>query len=90
VKTAGNPDTHIVLRGGLTGWPELRASHVSKALDMIAAAGLPRRLMVDASHGNSWKDHRRQPLVAARSRGPSGGRRTRRDRGDAGELPARG
>ena len=32
---------------------------------MVASAGLPRRLMVDTSHGNSWKDHRRQPLVAA-------------------------
>jgi|HubBroStandDraft_1064217.scaffolds.fasta_scaffold89171_2 3-deoxy-7-phosphoheptulonate synthase len=64
VKTAGNPDTHVILRGGRTG-PNYGASHVSKALDMVAHAGLPRRLMVDTSHGNSWKDHRRQPLVAA-------------------------
>ena len=64
VTTAGNPDTHVVLRGGQAG-PNYGASHVSKALDMVAGAGLPRRLMVDASHGNSWKDHRRQPLVAA-------------------------
>jgi len=64
VKTAGNPDTHVILRGGRAG-PNYGASHVSKALDMVAGAGLPRRLMVDASHGNSWKDHRRQPLVAA-------------------------
>jgi 3-deoxy-7-phosphoheptulonate synthase len=64
VKTAGNPDTHVILRGGRTG-PNYGASHVSKALDMVAQAGLPRRLMVDVSHGNSWKDHRRQPLVAA-------------------------
>jgi 3-deoxy-7-phosphoheptulonate synthase len=64
VKTAGNPDTHVILRGGRAG-PNYGASHVSKALDMLASVGLPRRLMVDASHGNSWKDHRRQPLVAA-------------------------
>ena len=64
VKTTGNPDTHVILRGGRAG-PNYGASHVSKALDMVAGAGLPRRLMVDASHGNSWKDHRRQPLVAA-------------------------
>ena len=64
VKTAGNPDTHVVLRGGRAG-PNYGASHVSKALDMVADVGLPRRLMVDTSHGNSWKDHRRQPLVAA-------------------------
>jgi 3-deoxy-7-phosphoheptulonate synthase len=64
VKTAGNADTHVILRGGRAG-PNYGASHVSKALDMVADAGLPRRLMVDASHGNSWKNHRRQPLVAA-------------------------
>ena len=64
VTTAGNPDTHVILRGGRTG-PNYEASHTAKALDLIAAAGLPRRLMVDASHGNSGKDHRRQPVVAA-------------------------
>jgi 3-deoxy-7-phosphoheptulonate synthase len=64
VTTAGNPDTHVILRGGRTG-PNYEPSHVAKALDLIAAAGLPRRLMVDASHGNSGKDHRRQPVVAA-------------------------
>jgi 3-deoxy-7-phosphoheptulonate synthase len=64
VTTAGNPDTHVILRGG-RGGPNYEASHVAKALDLIAATGLPRRLMVDVSHGNSGKDHRRQPLVAA-------------------------
>jgi 3-deoxy-7-phosphoheptulonate synthase len=64
VTTAGNPDTHAILRGGRTG-PNYEASHVSKALDLITGAGLPRRLMVDASHGNSGKDHRRQSAVAA-------------------------
>jgi 3-deoxy-7-phosphoheptulonate synthase len=64
VTTAGNPDTHVILRGG-RGGPNYEASHVAKALDLIAAAGLPRRLMADASHGNSGKDHRRQPVVAA-------------------------
>jgi 3-deoxy-7-phosphoheptulonate synthase len=64
VTTAGNADTHVILRGG-RGGPNYEASHVTKALDLITGAGLPRRLMVDASHGNSGKDHRRQPLVAA-------------------------
>jgi 3-deoxy-7-phosphoheptulonate synthase len=64
VTTAGNRDTHVILRGGRSG-PNYEASHVTKTLDLIAGAGLPRRLMVDASHGNSGKDHRRQPLVAA-------------------------
>ncbi len=64
VTTAGNPDTHVILRGG-RGGPNYEPSHIAKALDLIASAGRPRRLMVDASHGNSGKDHRRQPLVVA-------------------------
>ena len=64
VTTAGNPDTHVILRGGRTG-PNYEPAHVAKALDLIAGVGLPARLMVDASHGNSGKDHRRQPAVAA-------------------------
>src|SRR5579863_8600177 len=64
VTTAGNPDTHVILRGGRTG-PNYEASHTAKALGLIADTGLPRRLMVDASHDNSGKDHRRQPVVAA-------------------------
>jgi len=64
VTTAGNPDTHVILRGGRAG-PNYEPSEVTKALDLIAGASLPRRLMVDASHGNSGKDHRRQPVVAA-------------------------
>jgi 3-deoxy-7-phosphoheptulonate synthase len=64
VTTAGNPDTHVILRGGRAG-PNYEASDIAKALDLIGAAGLPGRLMVDASHGNSGKDHRRQPAVAA-------------------------
>jgi 3-deoxy-7-phosphoheptulonate synthase len=63
VTTSGNRDTHVILRGGHTG-PNYSSSHVAKALDLVTAAGLPRRLMVDASHGNSGKDHRRQPDVA--------------------------
>jgi 3-deoxy-7-phosphoheptulonate synthase len=63
VTTSGNSDTHVILRGG-RGGPNYSASHVDKALDLVAAAGLPRRLMVDASHGNSGKDYRRQPAVA--------------------------
>ncbi len=62
--TAGNPDCHVVLRGGRSG-PNYEAAYVAKALDLIAGARLPRRLMVDASHGNSGRDHRRQPHVAA-------------------------
>jgi 3-deoxy-7-phosphoheptulonate synthase len=63
VSTSGNVDTHVILRGGRSG-PNYSASHVAKALDLVTAAGLPRRLMVDASHGNSRKDYRRQAEVA--------------------------
>jgi 3-deoxy-7-phosphoheptulonate synthase len=62
VTTAGNPDCHVVLRGGRSG-PNYHAPDVGAALAAIAACGLPPRLMVDASHGNSGKDHRRQPVV---------------------------
>jgi 3-deoxy-7-phosphoheptulonate synthase len=62
VTTGGNPDTHVILRGGRSG-PNYSSSHVQKALDLIDAAGLPRRIMIDASHGNSSKDYRRQPVV---------------------------
>ena len=63
VTTAGNPDTHVILRGGRSG-PNYSSSHVTKALDLVSAAGLPRRIMVDASHANSGKDHTRQLAVA--------------------------
>jgi 3-deoxy-7-phosphoheptulonate synthase len=63
VTTAGNSDTHVILRGGRSG-PNYSFSHVTKALDLISAAGQPRRIMVDASHGNSGKDHTRQLGVA--------------------------
>jgi 3-deoxy-7-phosphoheptulonate synthase len=64
VSTAGNPDTHVILRGGRSG-PNYESAHLTKALDLAASAGLPRRIMVDASHGNSGKDYRRQPVVSA-------------------------
>ena len=63
VTTDGNPDTHVILRGGRSG-PNYSTEHVTKALDLISAAGLPRRIMIDASHGNSGKDHTRQVGVA--------------------------
>ncbi|MEW1695728.1 3-deoxy-7-phosphoheptulonate synthase [Streptomyces sp. NPDC093249] len=62
VSTEGNPDGHVVLRGGSSG-PNYEAGPVAEALAQLAAAGLPRQLVVDASHGNSNKDHERQSLV---------------------------
>lgn len=59
----GNPDCHVVLRGG-RGGPNHDSVSVRTALDLLAAAHLPVRLVVDASHDNSGKDHERQPAVA--------------------------
>ncbi|HYY19273.1 MAG TPA: 3-deoxy-7-phosphoheptulonate synthase, partial [Streptosporangiaceae bacterium] len=63
VTTTGNSDCHLILRGGRSG-PNYHAADVTAALDLVSKATLPRRIMVDASHGNSEKDHRRQPIVA--------------------------
>ena len=64
-QTSGNPDAHIILRGGSRTGPNYGAEFVSDAAARIQKAGLTSRLVVDCSHGNSSKDHRRQPLVAA-------------------------
>ena len=63
METAGNPDTHLVLRGG-RGGPNYHAEQIQAACEQLAQAGLNPRLMVDCSHANSGKDPRRQPLVA--------------------------
>jgi len=63
VTTTGNSDCHIILRGG-RGGPNYHPADVTAALDLLGKAKLPRRIMVDASHGNSEKDYRRQPIVA--------------------------
>ncbi|WP_027660465.1 3-deoxy-7-phosphoheptulonate synthase [Salinispora fenicalii] len=62
--TRGNTDGHLVLRGG-GNQPNYDAESVNDALALLRAAGLPERLVIDASHANSGKDHRNQPLVAA-------------------------
>jgi 3-deoxy-7-phosphoheptulonate synthase len=62
VSTAGNPDCHIVLRGG-RGGPNYSPVDVRDALSLLAKAEMPQRLVIDASHGNSGKDHIRQAAV---------------------------
>src|SRR5215212_5504806 len=62
VVTRGNRDTHLILRGGRSG-PNYDAASVQGALAALQAGGLPPRVMIDASHGNSGKDYRRQPGV---------------------------
>jgi 3-deoxy-7-phosphoheptulonate synthase len=62
VTTTGNPDTHLVLRGGKRG-PNYDAVHVHKAAEELKHQGCNPRLMVDCSHGNAQKDYNRQTLV---------------------------
>ena len=62
VSTKGNDDCHIILRGGKT--PNYDSASVSAACDELARHGLDGRLMIDASHGNSSKQHERQLDVA--------------------------
>jgi 3-deoxy-7-phosphoheptulonate synthase len=62
--TTGNPDGHVILRGG-RGAPNYGAAEVEDALAKLRAAGLPERLVIDASHDNSGKDCTRQPAAAA-------------------------
>lgn len=64
VTTTGNPFCHIVLRGGRDG-PNYAAASVREAGIALQKSGLPPRLMIDCSHGNSSNDHRRQPSVVA-------------------------
>jgi 3-deoxy-7-phosphoheptulonate synthase len=60
--TTGNPDCHIILRGG-HGMPNYHVPEVEDALVTLGVAGLPERLVIDASHDNSGKDHQHQPKV---------------------------
>lgn len=60
--TRGNPDGHVILRGG-RGGPNYDAASVSAAVGTLRSAGLAERVVVDASHANSGKDHRRQRVV---------------------------
>jgi 3-deoxy-7-phosphoheptulonate synthase len=64
VETKGNPSSHIVLRGGTSG-PNSDSASVERALAGLRAASCAARLMIDLSHGNSGRDHLRQPAIAA-------------------------
>lgn len=62
VHTAGNPDCHVILRGGKE--PNYSSVHVKAAAEQLSKAGVTPKLMVDFSHANSQKDFRRQMEVA--------------------------
>ncbi|MBO0397344.1 3-deoxy-7-phosphoheptulonate synthase [Aeromonas veronii] len=62
VRSHGNPDCHLILRGGRQ--PNYQSSHVAEADELLRQHHLSPRLMIDCSHGNSQKQHSRQLLVA--------------------------
>ncbi|CNC18108.1 3-deoxy-7-phosphoheptulonate synthase [Yersinia alsatica] len=62
-QTRGNPYGHIIMRGGKT--PNYGASDIAAACDSLREFDLPEHLVVDFSHGNCQKMHRRQLEVAA-------------------------
>jgi 3-deoxy-7-phosphoheptulonate synthase len=74
VATRGNDRCHVILRGGQAG-PNYDMASVKQVTSVLERAGLAPRVMVDCSHGNSGKDHRRQVAVvddiAAQLRGGS-------------------
>jgi 3-deoxy-7-phosphoheptulonate synthase len=63
VRTSGNPDTHVVLRGGRT--PNYDAGSIGECCLILRKAGLEPRVMVDCSHAQTNKDYRKQPEVLA-------------------------
>jgi 3-deoxy-7-phosphoheptulonate synthase len=59
LSTTGNDTGHVILRGDRNG-PNYSAAHIAETKRRLAERGLPEVLVVDASHGNSRKDHLRQ------------------------------
>jgi 3-deoxy-7-phosphoheptulonate synthase len=62
VRTTGNPDTHVVLRGGNKG-PNYDAASINACEQLLIKAKLEPRMMVDCSHAQTNKDYTRQPAV---------------------------
>ncbi|MGE5325238.1 MAG: 3-deoxy-7-phosphoheptulonate synthase [Actinomycetota bacterium] len=60
--TTGNPECHVILRGGRT-MTNYDSASVAHAYEQLKNAGLPPRVMVDCSHANSHRDYKRQPGV---------------------------
>lgn len=64
VRTTGNEDTHIVLRGG-NEQPNFHSADIDQTRSLLEKAGIKTSIMVDCSHANSLKDHKRQEDVLA-------------------------
>jgi 3-deoxy-7-phosphoheptulonate synthase len=62
IVTRGNPDCHVVLRGG-SGGPNYSPAHIAQTEQLLAKANLPKSILVDCSHDNSAKKPERQPDV---------------------------
>jgi 3-deoxy-7-phosphoheptulonate synthase len=62
IVTRGNPDCHVVLRGGAAG-PNYSPAHIAQTEQLLAKAGLPKSILVDCSHDNSAKKPELQPEV---------------------------
>jgi len=63
-KTLGNPDCHVILRGGSRTGPNFDEKSIAQVVASLEKVKLPAYLMVDCSHANSSKDYRNQPAVA--------------------------
>jgi 3-deoxy-7-phosphoheptulonate synthase len=64
LQTTGNESCHVILRGGTRTGPNYHAAEVDAVCAALASNGLPSRVMVDCSHGNSQRDPTRQAAVA--------------------------
>ena len=62
VKTTGNPDGHLVLRGGAAR-PNYEKGDIEAAVSALKQKAMNSRLMIDCSHGNSKKDYNKQSIV---------------------------
>lgn len=62
VTTKGNPDCHLILRGGDNG-PNYHPQAVNTTIAALESANLPHSIMIDASHANCDKDHQKMPAV---------------------------
>ncbi|KAI9317198.1 3-deoxy-7-phosphoheptulonate synthase [Dichotomocladium elegans] len=62
VQTEGNDACHVILRGGSSG-PNFEVEDVKRTAQALEKNKLPSRIMIDCSHGNSSKNHKRQPIV---------------------------
>ena len=63
VKTSGNKDTHVILRGG-SGGPNYDKDSIAATSKLLKACKVSQKIIVDCSHGNSRKIHSNQPKVA--------------------------